>query len=258
MGSGFQDFINKYGGDDKITNKDIRDFGDSGGSQEKAEAYLKKIESQQDTKNKTAAGVKIGDKAYVAADKAKNFGSSTGGGVSDTGGSGGSSDLYSGTDIDLGAYDAMKGIDFQYQDALNQGLYNSQNNIATINATANSFIGAAQRDASMYASDASVQIADLTSGRGLEGTKYLADQNRLAAENVASIQGAYSLDLQTIINAGLKDVETVRGEYGLAGTELAGEYGLESDRIKGDTARDVAQKQKEAQLYGSLFSSFSF
>ena len=55
MGSGFQDFINKYGGDDKITNKDIRDFGDSGGSQEKAEAYLKKIESQQDTKNKTAA-----------------------------------------------------------------------------------------------------------------------------------------------------------------------------------------------------------
>ena len=258
MGSGFQDFINKYGGDDKITNKDIRDFGDSGGSQEQAESYLQKIENQQDKENKPGAGIKVGDKAYVAAGKDKNFGDSTGGGVSSTGGSGGSTDLYSGTDIDLGVYDATKGIDYQYQDALNQGLYNSQYAIADLNATANTYIADAQRDASMYASDASVQIADLTSGRGLEGTKYLADQNRLAAENVASIQGAYSLDLQNIINAGLKDVETVRGEYGLAGTELAGEYGLESDRIKGDTARDVAQKQKEAQLYGSLFSSFNF
>jgi len=258
MGAGFQDFINKYGGDDKITNKDIRDFGDSGGSQEKAEFYLDKIQNQQDKENKAGAGIKIGDKAYVAADKAKNFGASTGGGVSDTGGSGGSSNLYSATDIDLGAYDTMKGIDYQYQDALNQGLYNSQYAINDLNASANTYIADAQKDASMYASDASVQIADLTSGRGLEGTKYLADQNRLAAENVASIQGAYSVDLQNIITAGLKDVESIRGEYGLAGTELAGEYGLESDRIKGDTARDVAQRQKEAQLYGSLFNSFSF
>jgi len=258
MGSGFQDFINKYGGDDKITNKDIRDFGDSGGSQEKAESYLEKIQNQQDTKNKTASGVKIGDKAYVAADKAKNFGSSTGGGVSDTGGSGGSSDLYSGTDIDLGAYDAMKGIDYQYDDALSQSLYNSQFNIQELENQGNAYVVDAQKDASMYSDDTRLQIADLTSGRGLEGTKYSADQNRLAAENVASIQGAYSVDLQNIITAGLKDVETIRGEYGLAGTELAGEYGLESDRIKGDTARDVAQRQKEAQLYGSLFSSFNF
>ena len=152
----------------------------------------------------------------------------------------------------------MEAIKFANQDALNQSLYNSQNNIATINAKANTYIADAQRDASMYASDASVQIADMTSARGLEGTKYLADQNRLAAENVASIQGAYSLDLQAIVNAGLSDVAKIQGEYGLANTELIGEYGLESDRIKGDTARDVAQRQKDAQLYGALFSAFNF
>ena len=113
MASAFQDFINKYGSDKKISSGDIRAFGEAGGTQEDAENFISKAEAGK----KGYEGV-VGDKAYVAAGKAKNFGASTGGGVSDTGGSGGSSNLYSETDIDLGAYDAMRGIDYQYNDAL--------------------------------------------------------------------------------------------------------------------------------------------
>ena len=248
--SKYDEFLLEYVLPDKrLGEKDIEKFAAAGGSQEQAEKFVNKAEKQV---GKGTLDVKVKDNASGAASNSSLFGGVVGN--AEKGGTSG----YSGTDIDLGAYEAMKGIDYQYQDALNQGLYNSQQIIADINASANTYMADAQRDASMYASDASVQIADITSGRGLEGTKYVADQNRLAAENVASIQGAYSLDLQTIVNAGLSDVAKIQGEYGLANTELLGEYGLESDRIKGDTARDVAQRQKDAQLFGALFGAFNF
>ena len=150
----------------------------------------------------------------------------------------------------------MQGITASNTDFLNRAGYNSAETIAAINASANTAIASAYSGAQMYGSDTQLEIADLTSGRQLEASNYSADQDRLARENVASIQGAYSLDLQDIITAGLKDVAKIQGEYGLANTELLGEYGLESDRIKGDTARDVASRQKDAQIFGSLMSGF--
>jgi hypothetical protein len=259
MASGFQDFLDKYGGDKKITGSEIRDFGDSGGSQQKAEDYLAKIQNQQDKENKAAAGVQIGDKAFTAAGKEKNFGGSTGGGISvdpaDNASAGGTSG-YSGTDIDLGAYEEMARIDTANQDFLNQGLYNSNQLINSINAEANVAVAQAYAGATKYASDTDLQIADLTSAREQEWRMYMADQDRLKGENVATIQGEYSLDLQAIVNAGAADVAKIQGEYGLASDKLRGEYSLEGERIRGDTARDVASRQKEAQIFGSLLSGF--
>ena len=254
MGKGFQDFLAEYGHDDKISSSDIRAFGDSGGSQEDVASFLDKIENQQDKENKPGAGITIGGNAYTAANKSGNFGDSTTG--IDSGGSGGSSDLYSETDINLGAFEAMQGITTGNTDLLNQAGYNSAETIAAINASANTAIASAYSGAQMYGSDTQLEIADLTSGRQLEASNYASDQDRFARENVANIQGAYSLDLQTIVNAGLKDVASIQGEYSTLNTELAGEYGLESDRIRGETARDVASRQKDAQIYGSLMSGF--
>ena len=226
MASSFQDFLNKYakGDDNKITKRDIKDFAARGGSQKKAEKYLSKIENQQDKKNKAAFGIKIGDKAFTAASKASNFGlpSSVSVTPSDNASAGGASG-YSGTDIDVGV---LKDLDDYYtanKDFLAQGLYNNNELITKIK------------------------------GKYLA---YGADQDRLARENVASIQGEYSLDLQEIVNAGARDVEKIRGEYGLEGEKLRGEYGLEMERLRGDTARDVASRQKDAQVFGSLLSGF--
>ena len=259
MASAFQDFLDKYGGDKKITGSEIRDFGDSGGSQQEAENYLAKIQKQQDKENKAAAGVKIGDKAFTAVGKEKNFGGSTGGSISvdpaDNAAAGGTSG-YSGTDIDLGAYEEMARIDTANQDFLNQGLYNSNQLIANINAEANVAVAQAYSGAQMYAADTNLQIADLTSGREQEWRMYGFDQDRLKAENVATIQGEYSLDLQAIVNAGASDVAKIQGEFGLESDKLRGEYSLEGERIRGDTARDVAQQQKEWQIFGSLMSGF--
>ena len=255
MASGFQDFINKYGADDKITGSDIRDFGDSGGSQQKAEDYLAKIQKQQDKENKTAAGVQIGDKAFTAAGKEKNFGGGISVDPADNASAGGTSG-YSQTDID---YAALKDYDdhrVANQDFLNQGLYNSNELIATINAEANVAVAQAYSGAQMYAADTNLQIADLTSAREQEWRMYGFDQDRLKAENVANIQGEYSLDLQAIVNAGAADVAKIQGEYGLESDKLRGEYSLEGERIRGDAARDVAQRQKEGQIFGSMMSGF--
>ena len=127
-----------------------------------------------------------------------------------------------------------------------QRLVNSANMYAADSTAKYQMYGAdAAKDASIYSSDASERT-----------NKYVADVDRTKAKEVATIQGDFSLQLQDIVNAGAKEAEAVRGEYQLANTDLTGQYGLENTRIAGATARDVASRNKEAQILGSLMSGF--
>jgi len=102
------------------------------------------------------------------------------------------------------------------------------------------------------AKDASIYSADAQERTG----KYVADVDRAKAREVATIQGDFSLQLQDIVNAGAKETEAIRGEYGLANTDLVGQYGLENTRLQGATERDVASRNRDASLFGSLMSGF--
>ena len=127
-----------------------------------------------------------------------------------------------------------------------QRLVNSANMYAADSTAKYQMYGAdAAKDASIYSSDASERT-----------NKYVADVDRTKAREVATIQGDFSLQLQDIVNAGAKEAEAVRGEYQLANTDLTGQYGLENTRIAGATSRDVANRNKEAQILGSLMSGF--
>ena len=66
-------FLAQYASDGKISSGDIRAFGDAGGTQAQADKFISKAEE-----GKKGFEGKVGDKAYVAADKAKNFGESGG------------------------------------------------------------------------------------------------------------------------------------------------------------------------------------
>jgi hypothetical protein len=110
--------------------------------------------------------------------------------------------------------------------------------------------------ATMYGDDRRFDIADVTSRRDKEARMYVADVQGLATTDKAKIDGAFGVKMQKIIANGAKDVEKIRGEYGLAGQQIAGEYGLERDRIQGATARDVANRNRDAQIFGSLMSGF--
>lgn len=127
-----------------------------------------------------------------------------------------------------------------------QRLVNSANMYAADSTAKYQMYGAdAAKDASIYSSDASERT-----------NKYVADVDRTKAKEVATIQGDFSLQLQDIVNAGAKEAEAVRGEYQLANTDLTGQYGLENTRIAGATARDVANRNKQGQILGSLMSGF--
>jgi len=71
-----------------------------------------------------------------------------------------------------------------------------------------------------------------------------------------TLQGDFNLQLQNIVNAGAKETEAIRGEYGLANTDLVGQYGLENTRLQGATERDVASRSRDATIFGSLMSGF--
>lgn len=238
----FQEFLDQYSKDGTVTSKSIKKASADGISSDELNKFVSKAEAGK-------KGSSIRDSVFEGT--SADILSGTSGGSSDSSDSG-----YSATDIDLGVYEQMAGIDYQYQNLLQTDVLNSNELIANINADADKYIADAQAGASMYASDASVEIAGITSSAEERWRKYLADQERATAENVATIQGEYGLDLQEIITAGLKDVETIRGEYGIQAETLRGEYGLEAERIKGATDRDVAQRQKEAAIYGNMMQGF--
>lgn len=264
MASSFQSFLNTYAKKDKkITQKDIKDYASKGGSKKKAQAWIDKI--NKDTK--ATKGIKVGSNVNIKDDLFKSFTpkssptaltstSDFSTGSSSTSTPTGGSSGYSGTDIDLGVYEQMAGIDYKYNNLLQTDRLNNEKIIAGINADANEYLADAKKAMSFYSDDAAIERQRIASGAEERWRKYMSDQERAAAENVATIRGEYSLDLQNIVNAGLKDVETVRGEYGIQSDKVRGEYGLEAERIKGATARDVAQRQKEATLFGSLMQGF--
>lgn len=132
---------------------------------------------------------------------------------------------------------------------------------------ANAMVQQVIADARKYAADSELSWRNYGADRQVDATriaaeaderskKYVADVSAKSASDVATIRGEYGLSLQKIVNAGARDVEKIRGEFDLGKTKMQGEYGLEGERIRGATQRDVAQRQKDASIFGSLVSGF--
>jgi len=244
----FQKFLDEYGGDDQISGVDIKNATKAGYSFTDLDTYTKKANDK---------GLKSGTSTQKQLDKAqKQAGGSSGSTSAPVNNVSNTPPGATTTDFDLDNYKDL----LTFQNTINKDRdsygYASNEVIAGIQGDASKYVADAYAGAQMYGADANIEIAGITSASEERWRTYMADQDRLKAENVANIQGGYSLDLQNIVNAGAKDVANIQGEYGIEGIKLQGEYGLESDRIKGDTARDVASRQKDAQIFGSLMSGF--
>jgi hypothetical protein len=239
----FKKFLKQYGGDNQISGTDIKKATQAGYSFADLDAFTQKAKKK---------GLKTGNSTQIQLDKAaKNKASSSSPPSSSNTPPGATT-----TDFNIDNYKDVALFDHTLATNLLDKSLSSNEAITALQTEAQKYVADANAGASMYASDANIEIAGITSASEERWRKYLADQQRLGAENVATIQGGYSLDLQNIVNAGAQDVAKIQGEYGIEGIKLQGEYGLESDRIKGDTARDVASRQKDAQIFGSLMSGF--
>jgi len=240
MGSNFDKFLKEYGGNKHISGKDIKNAAKAGYSANQLNRYTKKANKQDYTS---------GTGTQNQLNKISSSSGSSGAPANTPPGA---------TSTDFNIDNAKDLINYKYTfdaNLLDKSL-SSNEAIAALQGEAQKAVAASYSGATKYQADASVDIAGITSASEERWRKYASDQDRLKAENVATIQGGYSLDLQNIVNAGAKDVAKIQGEYGVQGIKLQGEYGLESDRIKGATARDVASRQKDAQIFGSLMSGF--
>ena len=246
----FKDFKKKYGKDGKFSSKDIKKFVAGGGSGDRARQFLDKAKKK---------GLNVGRGAINQAKKAQNNYQEPGGTATNfAGSSGATGDYYSGTDFDLGIFEQTEGIRTQNQAYLDSLGYQNAALVAGIRSEASKYVADAQAGASMYGSDRALDIANVTSAAEERYRKYIADQERASAYEVTELKGKYGLDLQNIVNAGLKDVAKISGEFGLEGEKVRGEYALEGERLKGATARDVAQRNKEAAIFGGLMGAFNF
>lgn len=240
MGSNFDKFLKEYGGDNHISGTDIKNAAKAGYSADQLNRYTKKA-NKQDYTSGTGTQTQL-----------NKIGSSSGSSESSNNTPPGA------TSTDFNIDNAKDLIAYQYtfdSNLLDKSL-SSNETISALQTEAQKAVAASYAGATKYGWDTQYDIAGINNASEERWRNYGKLQDRLSAENVATIQGGYSLDLQDIVNEGAKDVAKIQGEYGVQGIKLQGAYGLESDRIKGATARDVASRQKDAQIFGSLMSGF--
>jgi hypothetical protein len=99
--------------------------------------------------------------------------------------------------------------EFDYQSALN--LVNAQGNIDTQIANLNS-------DASKYITQ--LQVGGAKDVANMVTAKYVADRELEGNLGVENIRTKGAIDLQGIVNAGMANVENIRGEYGVKGKKV--------------------------------------
>ena len=271
----YEDFANQI---DKA--KYIPQYGDFVGNSDDDEYNERRANDQYGRANSTYLGVRsnllnefLSKNQAANAAKSNSSGSGSGSnsgsgsdsGSNSSGGSSTTSNPTPGSDQDPTRYKGLTAA--EYEDFLDKREYEQEVGLRNLDSKSRAMIqslrnesarevASIQSSASMYGADRALDAADLTSRRDKEARMYTADRSKEAILGKAKIDGAFGVKMQNIIARGAQDVEKIRGEYGLAGQRIAGEYGLERDRIQGATARDVANRNRDSQIFGSLMSGF--
>jgi hypothetical protein len=88
--------------------------------------------------------------------------------------------------------------------------------------------------------------------------KYVADRAGQSAEAVENIRAKGNLDLQAIVNAGLKDVTEIQGQTSRDVEKTRGEFGVKQEETRQAGSRDIARIGGRAGIYQGLMGAFNF
>lgn len=110
-----------------------------------------------------------------------------------------------------------------------------------------------------------IKIAEIGAGAQVrsseldkEAREYIADIGRLSANEVETLRGQNDLNLQNVVNAGLKDVESIRKETALGVAQMTGEYGVKQEAERQRGQKDIANIGSASSLRNALVGAFSF
>ena len=157
-------------------------------------------------------------------------------------------DLYSAQNLGT----LQHGFNMELQDSINS----SSLAIQHLANEANAYGWDTQEAMNIYSQDAESWRTQYAYDAQERWNKFDSVMDYKATTDAATIQGEYSLGLGAIMNAGNAEVAKINGEYSTANTRLAGEYGIAGEKIRANASRDVAQRNKEATMFGSFLGGF--
>jgi hypothetical protein len=91
-----------------------------------------------------------------------------------------------------------------------------------------------------------------------DATKYVSDREKEAILGKADIETQGRLDLQAIINTGLKDVATIEGQTSRDVATIGGEFGVKQEQTRQAGQKDIANIGARAGILQGLVGAFNF
>jgi hypothetical protein len=123
----------------------------------------------------------------------------------------------------------------------------------------------ARKEAARLAADADKEVARIASGAQIqstgisaEATKYVSDREKEAILQRAEIESRGRLDLQSIINAGLKTVAEVEGLTARDVATIGGRYGVEQEQARQSGQKEIARIAGRTGILQGLVGAFNF
>jgi len=221
MGQGINKAIKKLGS--KIGAKELRGlqekFGDV--AVERAQSYAKNTK-----------GVKLSD---FARNYAQSLGgsSTTGDGTNNGGGTSGYEDYYTSLFSHEKALEGIRGANSQAVARIEGELANEKQRLYN-----EGWLGSTALTA--------------------DATKYVSDREKEAILGKAELETKGRLDLQAIINTGLKDVATIEGQTSRDVATIGGEFGVKQEQTRQAGQKDIANIGARAGILQGLVGAFNF
>lgn len=112
----------------------------------------------------------------------------------------------------------------------------------------------ARKEAARLAADAQIR----STGISADATRYVSDREKEAILQRAEIESKGRLDLQAIINAGMKSVAEVEGLTARDVARIGGEYGVKQEQTRQSGQVRIANIARNAGILQGLVGAFSF
>jgi len=159
-------------------------------------------------------------------------------------------------EFDLYAQQTMFGLQSAQQSQMQDSINSTSLAIQNLENEASAYAQDSETGRNVYSEDAASWRTDISTKRQQEWTMYDSAMDYKASVDSQKIKGEYDVSLRKIMNAGNESVAKIQGEYSTANTRLSGEYALAGEKVRGAASRDVAQRNKEASMFGSFLGGF--
>lgn len=112
----------------------------------------------------------------------------------------------------------------------------------------------ARKESARLAADAQIR----STGISADATRYVSDREKEAILQRAEIESKGRLDLQAIINAGMKNVAEIEGLTARDVATIGGKYGVEQEQARQTGQRDIARIAGRSGILQGLVGAFNF